>query len=56
VIEGPLSDLLGSYGRELDLAGFNLTFLGALFGIAGLLGVSGALIAVRQRLTGLEIL
>ena len=56
VIEGPLSELLGSYGQQLDLAGFDLAFLGALFAIAAVLGVSGALVAVRQRLTDLEIL
>jgi len=56
VIERPLADLLGSYGQSLQLAGFDLKFLGALFGIAGVLGVTGALIAARQRLNGLEIL
>ena len=56
VIEGPLSDLLGSYGRELDLVGFDLTFLGGPFAVAGVLGVSGALVAVRQRLSTLEVL
>ncbi len=56
VIETPLADLLGSYGGELDLVGFNLAFLAMLFGVAGVLGVSGALIAVRQRLADLEIL
>lgn len=56
VIERPLADLLGSYGQSLQLTGFDLKFLGALFGIAGVLGVTGALIAARQRLNGLEIL
>jgi cell division transport system permease protein len=56
VIEGPLSELLGSYGRELVFTGFDLTFLGALFAIAALLGVGGALVAARQRLADLEIL
>lgn len=56
VIEGPLSDLLGSYGHELELEGFDLTFLASLFAVAGILGIAGALIAARQRLSGLEIL
>jgi cell division transport system permease protein len=56
VIEGPLAALLGSYGRTLELVGFNLAFLGGLFAVAGLLGVSGAMMAVRQRLRTLEIL
>ncbi len=56
VIEAPLSDLLGSYGQELELAGFNLAFLGVLFAVAAVLGVSGALLAARERLSNLEIL
>lgn len=56
VIEDPLSALVGSYGREPDLAGFDLGFIGVLFAIAGVLGVTGALAAVRQRLSTLEIL
>lgn len=55
VIEGPLVDLVGSYGSELNLVGFDLGFLGALFAAGGLLGVAGALIAVRQRLSSLKI-
>lgn len=55
IIEGPLSELMGSYGRDLSLVGFDLAFLSALFAIAGVLGVSGALMAVRQRLTDLDI-
>lgn len=56
VIEGPLTELAGSYGQQLDLAGFDLPFLGWLFACAGVLGVAGALLAARQRLAGLEIL
>lgn len=56
VIEPPLADLMGSYGQPLELAGFDLRFLGALFASAGVLGVTGALVAARQRLAGLEIL
>jgi cell division transport system permease protein len=56
VIEGPLSDLLGSYGQPLQLAGFDGWFLLALLGIGAVLGVSGALLAARQRLKDLEVL
>ncbi len=56
VIEGPLAGLLGSYGRELDLTGFDPAFIGVLFAAAGALGVGGAVVAVRQRLADLEIL
>ncbi|MEQ8858300.1 MAG: permease-like cell division protein FtsX [Pseudomonadales bacterium] len=55
VIEGPLTDLVGSYGQQLEVAGFDLGFLAGLFGAAGVLGVGGALIAVRQRLADLEV-
>ncbi len=55
VIEPPLQSLLGSYQQELDLAGFNLGFLAFLLVLASLLGVAGALIAVRQRLNNLEL-
>ncbi|NBC22488.1 MAG: hypothetical protein GVY21_03335 [Gammaproteobacteria bacterium] len=56
IIEAPLTDLLGSYGQELELAGFDLAFLGVLFAAAGVLGVGGALLAARDRLSNLEIL
>ncbi|MFW6092325.1 MAG: cell division protein FtsX [Pseudomonadota bacterium] len=55
IIEAPLSDLLGSYGQKLVLEGFDLAFIGALFAVAAVLGVSGALLAARQRLSDLEI-
>jgi cell division transport system permease protein len=55
-IEAPLSELLGSYGQDLGLIGFDLAFLASLFAVAGGLGIVGALIAARQRLSGLEIL
>ena len=55
VIEAPLQSLLGSYQQELDLAGFNMAFLGFLLVLASLLGVVGALLAVRQRLRDLEL-
>ncbi len=55
VIEPPLKSLLGSYSQELNLAGFDPIFLVAILGIGSLLGVVGAMIAVRQRLNHLEI-
>src|SRR5690606_741769 len=55
IIEDPLSELVGSYGRAPVLAGFDLPFVGTLFAVALVLGVAGALIAVRQRLATLEI-
>lgn len=55
IIEPPLQSLLGSYQQELDLAGFNLGFLAFLLVLASLLGVVGALVAVRQRLRDLEL-
>ena len=55
VIEPPLQSLLGSYQQQLDLAGFDSGFLAFLLLLAGLLGVVGALLAVRQRLRDLEI-
>ncbi len=55
-IEGPLTALLGSYGRELDTVGFNPLFLVTLLAVGGALGVLGALLAAAQRLRDLEIL
>lgn len=56
VVEEPLTALLGSYGQELDPAGFDLPFLAVLLGAGGLLGVLGALLAARLRLGDLEVL
>lgn len=56
MVEGPLTDLAGSYGQDLEVAAFNGLFLLALLGIGAVLGVLGALLAARQRLAGLEIL
>jgi len=55
VIEPPLQSLLGSYQQELQLAGLNSLFLAIILLVGSLLGVVGALVAVRQRLKGLEI-
>ena len=56
VIEAPLTALLGSYGQQLDTAGFNPVFLVALLLVGAFLGVMGSLVAAAQRLRDLEIL
>jgi cell division transport system permease protein len=55
-IEAPLTALLGSYGQQLDTAGFNPVFLVALLLVGAFLGVMGSLVAAAQRLRDLEIL
>ena len=55
VLEPPLNSLLGSYQQSLKLAGFNPMFLMSLLMLGSALGVTGALLAVRQRLSRLEI-
>ena len=54
-LEPPLTSLLGSYDRDLNLAGFDPTFLVSLLGTGSVLGVLGAMMAVRQRLHDLEL-
>ena len=49
-IETPLTDLLGSYDIPVQVRGFDLTFLGSLLLVGLILGVMGALLAVRQRI------
>ena len=56
IIETPLTSLLGSYSEQLDLVGFDPTFLGTLLVLGGILGVLGAVVAAAQRLNDLEIL
>ncbi len=56
IVEEPLTALLGSYGQELDLGGFDLVFLVVLLSAGGVLGVVGALLAARLRLGDLEVL
>lgn len=56
IIEAPLTSLSGSYGQNLELVGFDAAFLGILFGVGGLLGILGALLAAKQRLGDLEVL
>lgn len=55
-IEGPLLRLVGSYGSALNFTGFDPMFLVALIGIGAVLGITGAIVAARQRLSDLEIL
>ena len=56
ILEGPLVTLLGSYGQSLDPTGLNVAFFVVLIGSGGALGIAGALVAARQRLTHLQIL
>ncbi len=55
IIEPALQSLSGSYQQDLDLSGFNAEFLGALLALGCTLGILGALLAVSQRLRGLEL-
>ena len=55
VVEQPINHLLTSYGQDLELSGFDPTFLLALLGIGALLGVLGSLLAAHQRLADLAI-
>ena len=52
-IEAPLTDLLGSYDIPVHVRGFDLFLLG-LLGVGMALGVIGALVAVRQRIRGVQ--
>ena len=56
VLEAPLLDLLGSFDQTLVLGGFDLAFVAALVGLGAALGMAGAMLAVRQRLAGLEVM
>lgn len=56
ILEGPLAALLGSYGQSLDPSGVNVVFFAVLVLSGGVLGIAGALLAARQRLTHLQIL
>jgi cell division transport system permease protein len=55
VIESPLAALVGSYGSRLDVEGLTPGYFLGLFALGGVLGVCGALVAVRQRLRDLEV-
>ncbi len=54
ILESPLQALLGSFGQSLALSGFDLGFVLMLLGAGALLGVVGAMLAVRQRLSHLD--
>ena len=56
VLEAPLLDLLGSFDQTLVLGGFDPVFVAALVGLGSALGMAGAMLAVRQRLAGLEVM
>ncbi len=56
ILEEPLRALLGSFDQSLVLGGFGLEFLLALLGTGAVLGVSGAVLAVHQRLSRLDVL
>ncbi len=56
IVEAPLASLLGSYGADVQLAGLNLGFFVGLLALGGALGVCGALLAARQRLSGLQVI
>jgi cell division transport system permease protein len=55
VVEAPLAALIGSYGSRLEFAGLTPGFFLGLLVLGGVLGVAGALVAVRQRLRHLDI-
>jgi cell division transport system permease protein len=53
-IEAPLTALLGSYDIPVQVHGFGVAFLLTLLGVGMALGVIGALVAVRQRIRGVQ--
>lgn len=55
-VEQPLARLLATYGGDLELRGFDTTFVLVLLGVGALLGVIGSVVACRQRLSNLDIL
>ncbi len=56
VVETPLARLAGSYGATLEFLGFDPMFLVMMLSFGAVLGVTGALMAARQRLRSLEVL
>ena len=54
-LEGPLGTLFESYGGALELEWMAPTFMAGLLGASVLLGITGAVVAVRQRLRRLEV-
>ena len=55
VVEAPLTSLLGSFEVDFEPAAFGVRFLAILLGAGTVLGVTGALLAVRQRRASLDI-
>ena len=55
LLDEPLVRLFGSYGRDLELAGFDPIFHVMLLTIGGALGVLGAVVASNQRLGRLNV-
>ena len=53
-LEEPLVRLFGSYGRDLELTGFDPIFHLMLLALGALLGILGAVVASNQRLKGLN--
>lgn len=53
-IEAPLTELLGSYDVPVHVQGFGAMFLITLLVVGVLLGVMGALLAVGQRIRGVQ--
>lgn len=56
IVETPLTNLLGSFSENLEMAGFDPIFLLWLLLVGACLGIAGALLAATQRLKDLEIL
>ncbi len=56
ILEAPLLDLLGSFDQTLALEGFDAAFVAILVGFGSVLGMVGAVVAVRQRLAGLDVM
>jgi cell division transport system permease protein len=55
-VETPLTVLLGSYGEDIELAGLNPGFFIGLLGLGAFLGVCGAVLAAKQRLSDLQVI
>lgn len=55
LIEPPLTNLLASYDRPLNIAGFDPIFVTVLLTVGIILGICGALLAASARLRRLEI-
>ena len=54
IVENPLANLLGSFDVEFGAEAFDARFVGILLGAGVILGVAGAVLAVRQRKAGLN--